>query len=152
MAAELVLRLFATALRSVVLARSSRVTSARFPERELREADLDPTIQDILEQVKPTGSCQDAGGAQELRDVFVVSSDIEAEGHIRMQAALQPSSMPASARQLTFQPPLRLEDVADALHSLWNLGCKGLDCSCGRVARKRGPGDDRDAPAEDQHG
>ncbi len=42
--------------------------------------------------------------------------------------------------------------MADAFTLAWNLGCKGLTVYCGRVARKRGPGDDRDAPAEDQHG
>lgn len=97
-------------------------------ERALREADLDPTIQEnILEQVKLTGSCQDVQEVpQELRDVFVVSSDIEAEGHIRMQAALQLFVDASISKTINFPAAATAEDVADAFTLAWNLGCKGL--------------------------
>lgn len=97
-------------------------------ERALRQADLDPTVQEnILEQVKLTGSCQDVQEVpQELRDVFVVSSDIEAEGHIRMQAALQLFVDASISKTINLPAEATAKDVADAFTLAWDLGCKGL--------------------------
>ncbi len=60
-------------------------------EKALREAGLDEaTRQRISEQVSVTGSCQDVLEVPEaIRRVFVVASDITAEEHVRMQAAIQ---------------------------------------------------------------
>mgnify|MGYP001256803956 CR=1 FL=1 len=60
-------------------------------ERALRRAGLDDAqIAAIVEQVNLTGTCQDVPGVpEEIRRVFVVSSDVTAEEHVRMQAALQ---------------------------------------------------------------
>ncbi len=59
--------------------------------RALEEANLDEATKErIFEQVALTGSCQQVEEVpEELRRVFVVASDVPAEGHVRMQAALQ---------------------------------------------------------------
>src|SRR3990172_286170 len=59
--------------------------------KALVEAGLDePTRARIVEQVLLKGSCQDIQEVPEhIRRVFVVSQDITAEEHVRMQAALQ---------------------------------------------------------------
>lgn len=60
-------------------------------ERALRRAGLDDAqIAAIVEQVNLSGTCQDVPGVpEEIRRVFVVSGDVTAEEHVRMQAALQ---------------------------------------------------------------
>ncbi|HEX3052657.1 MAG TPA: LAGLIDADG family homing endonuclease, partial [Aggregatilineaceae bacterium] len=65
-------------------------TSPQF-ERALHEAGLsEAAISRIIEQVNLTGTCQ---GIKELpesiKQVFVVSGDVTADEHVRMQAALQ---------------------------------------------------------------
>ncbi len=97
-------------------------------ETALQEAQLDPEqVEGILEQVKLTGSCQAVPEVpSEVRDVFVVSSDIEAEGHIRMQAALQLFVDASISKTINFNADTSAADVASAFTLAWQLGCKGL--------------------------
>jgi ribonucleoside-diphosphate reductase alpha chain len=57
----------------------------------LQAAGLDEVARErISEEVSLTGSCQGVAGVPEaIRHTFVVSSDITAEEHVRMQAAIQ---------------------------------------------------------------
>jgi len=97
-------------------------------EKGLIDAGLDAGgRQAILDQVKETGSCQDVGAVPEaLKRVFVVSSDIPAEGHIRMQAALQLFVDASISKTINFDADATQQDVADAFRLAWELGCKGL--------------------------
>ena len=61
-----------------------------------------------------------------LKRVFVVSSDIPAEGHIRMQAALQLFVDASISKTINFDADATQQDVADAFRLAWELGCKGL--------------------------
>jgi ribonucleoside-diphosphate reductase alpha chain len=101
--------------------------SPRF-ESALIDAGLDEAQrQEILEAVKETGSCQDVAGVpDEIKQVFVVSSDISAEAHIRMQAALQLFVDASISKTINFPPEAAPEDVAAAFKLAWRLGCKGL--------------------------
>jgi len=101
--------------------------SPRF-EKALIDADLDAEARKIiLDQVKETGSCQDVDGVpEEIKRVFVVSSDIPAEGHIRMQAALQLFVDASISKTINFNAGASPDDVADAFGLAWRLGCKGL--------------------------
>ena len=60
-------------------------------DKALIEAGISPEArQEIIEQVMNEGTCQSLPEVPEtLRNVFVVSQDITAEEHVRLQAALQ---------------------------------------------------------------
>jgi ribonucleoside-diphosphate reductase alpha chain len=63
---------------------------------------------------------------EEIRNVFVVSQDITAEEHVRMQAAMQAFVDNSLSKTVNFAPDATVEDVAMAYRLAWELGCKGL--------------------------
>jgi len=83
--------------------------------------------QEIVEQVMREGTCQ---GIKELpqsvRDTFVVSGDITAEEHVRMQGALQAFVDNSLSKTVNFNAGATEEDVATAYMLAWELGCKGI--------------------------
>ncbi len=97
-------------------------------EAALRATGMsESTLDQVLERVQLTGSCRGIAEVPEaIRDVFVVSSDIEVEGHIRMQAALQLFVDASISKTVNFPADATPEDVADAFMLAWHLGCKGL--------------------------
>ncbi|NLF75337.1 MAG: adenosylcobalamin-dependent ribonucleoside-diphosphate reductase [Chloroflexi bacterium] len=97
-------------------------------ERALRRAGLDDdAIETIITQVNETGTCQQIEAVpQPLRQVFVVSSDVTAEEHVRMQAALQAFTDNAISKTCNFPEDATEDDVAKAYMLGWKLGCKGL--------------------------
>ena len=96
--------------------------------KALEEAHIDAeTRERIFQKVAPTGSCQGVEEVPEaLQRVFVVASDIPAEGHIRMQAALQAFTDASISKTINFPATATEEDVATAFRLAWHLGCKGL--------------------------
>jgi ribonucleoside-diphosphate reductase alpha chain len=97
-------------------------------QQALEAAGLNPAqIKTIVEQVNLLGSCQDIAEVPEhVRHTFVVSSDVTAEEHIRMQAAMQAFVDNAISKTCNFPPSATVEDV-EAVYKLgWELGCKGL--------------------------
>jgi ribonucleoside-diphosphate reductase alpha chain len=104
-----------------------RYVSPRF-ETALKDAGLDKDKRErILNEVMQTGSCQKIEEVpEEIRRVFVVSGDIPAEGHIRMQAALQFFTDASISKTVNFPADAKPDDVADAFMLAWHLGCKGL--------------------------
>jgi len=73
------------------------------------------------------GTCQDHPSVPEaLRHTFVVSQDISAEEHVRMQAALQVFVDNSLSKTINFPPDATEEDVATAYQLAWELGCKGI--------------------------
>lgn len=83
--------------------------------------------QKIFEQVMQEGSCQSIDDIPTyLRNAFVVSSDISAEEHVRMQAALQVYVDNSLSKTINFPPNATEEDVATAYRLAWELGCKGI--------------------------
>jgi ribonucleoside-diphosphate reductase alpha chain len=94
----------------------------------LERAGLDEAQRDaILDEVMQTGSCQGVEMVpDEIRDVFVVASDVSVEGHIRMQAALQLFTDASISKTINFPSDAEPKDVADAFKLAWRLGCKGL--------------------------
>jgi len=102
-------------------------TSPQF-EKALRDAGLtDAQIKAIVEEVNVKGSCQDVSGVPEIvRHPFVVSADISAEEHIRMQAAMQAFVDNAISKTCNFPGNATEQDVATAYMLGWKLGCKGM--------------------------
>jgi len=96
-------------------------------EKALVEAGLDEQErQAIVDQVMRDGSCQLIDEVpQYLRDVFVVSSDITAEEHVRTQAVLQAFVDNSMSKTVNFPAEATEEDVALAYLLAWKLGCKG---------------------------
>jgi len=94
----------------------------------LIQAGLEPeTRQRIIDQTMQEGSCQHVAELPEqLRHVFVVSSDISAEEHVRMQAAMQAFVDNSLSKTINFPIGTTLEEVATAYMLAWKLGCKGI--------------------------
>ena len=94
----------------------------------LENLGLDQLVRDsIIQQVLEKGSCQDIELVPEsLRNVFVVSADITAEEHIRLQAALQAFVDNSLSKTINFPAGTTVEEVAEAFQLAWKLGCKGI--------------------------
>jgi len=97
-------------------------------EKALVEAGVDgDTRETIYAQVMKNGSARGIDEVpQEIRDVFVVSADISAEEHVRMQAALQAFVDNSLSKTINFPADASEEDVAMAYQLAWKLGCKGI--------------------------
>ncbi len=102
-------------------------TSPAF-EKALSDAGLDEeTRLEVIAQVMAEGTCQNADAIPaEIRDVLVVSQDISAEEHVRMQAALQAFVDNSLSKTINFPPNASAEDVSTAYMLAWKLGCKGI--------------------------
>jgi ribonucleoside-diphosphate reductase alpha chain len=102
-------------------------TSPLFAEA-LRRAGLDEVArQRIAEQVSATGSCQDVAEVPAaIRHIFVVSSDITVEEHVRTQAALQAFVDNSISKTVNAPADATVADIAQAYLLAWRLGCKGL--------------------------
>jgi len=97
-------------------------------EQALIEAGVDePTRQAIFEQVMREGTCQKCDAVpMSVKEVFVVSSDISAEEHVRMQAVLQAFVDNSLSKTINFPETATVDDVATAYMTAWELGCKGI--------------------------
>ncbi|MCH7480358.1 MAG: adenosylcobalamin-dependent ribonucleoside-diphosphate reductase [Chloroflexi bacterium] len=97
-------------------------------EQALAEAGLEEGVrQAAIEKVMAQGHCQGiAEIPKRVRDVFVVSSDISADEHVRMQAALQAFVDNSLSKTVNFPVSASEEDVAKAYRLAWELGCKGI--------------------------
>ncbi len=97
-------------------------------ETALKKAGLNAEqIQRIVEEVNEKGSCQDVEGVPEaIRHAFVVSADVSAEEHIRMQAAMQAFVDNAISKTINAPSSATVEDVKSAYLLGWRLGCKGM--------------------------
>ncbi|MCL4835509.1 MAG: adenosylcobalamin-dependent ribonucleoside-diphosphate reductase [Caldilineaceae bacterium] len=97
-------------------------------EQALERTDL-PAAQKqrIKQHVATYGSCQEVEGLpEELRHAFVVSSDISADEHVRMQAAIQAFVDNSISKTVNFSEGATEADVARSYLLAWELGCKGL--------------------------
>ena len=97
-------------------------------EAALKKAQIEEEQrQRIIEHVLEYGTCQDIEELpQSIRHVFVVSMDISAEEHVRMQAALQAFVDNSLSKTINFPPDATPQDVATAYKLAWKLGCKGI--------------------------
>jgi ribonucleotide reductase alpha subunit len=101
--------------------------SPRFDEA-LKQLGLgEEKRQEIVEQVMREGTCQHIKDLpQSVRDTFVVSGDITAEEHVRMQGALQAFVDNSLSKTVNFPEGAAESDVATAYMLAWELGCKGI--------------------------
>jgi ribonucleoside-diphosphate reductase alpha chain len=97
-------------------------------EKALDESGFnDETRQMIINRVLESGSCQNISDLSDhIRNVFVVSQDISAEEHVRMQAALQAFVDNSLSKTVNFPANALESDVATVYKVAWELGCKGI--------------------------
>ena len=97
-------------------------------EQALDQAGLsEAQKQQIKQHTALHGNCQDIEDLPEhLRHTFVVSNDITAAEHVRMQAAIQSFVDNSISKTCNFPEGATEQDVADAYMQAWELGCKGL--------------------------
>ncbi len=97
-------------------------------EKSLIEAGLDePTRRAAIEHIMEVGTCQDLDTIPaKIRDTFVVSADISADEHVRMQASIQAFVDNSLSKTINFHADAREEEVATAYQLAWGLGCKGI--------------------------
>jgi ribonucleoside-diphosphate reductase alpha chain len=102
-------------------------TSPQF-SRALKDAGVDEQTQSaLIERVMELGSCQGVDGVPEsVQRVFVVSQDITAEEHVRMQAAMQAFVDNSLSKTVNFPAGTTEDEVAKAYQLAWSLGCKGI--------------------------
>lgn len=97
-------------------------------ERALIRANLSGSDRArIIAQVTKYGSCQKiAEIPEDLKNTFVVASDISPEEHVYMQASIQAFVDNSISKTCNFPAAATEEDVAKAYQLAWSLGCKGL--------------------------
>jgi ribonucleoside-diphosphate reductase alpha chain len=97
-------------------------------ERALVEAGIDvEQRQAIIDEVLERGTCQGIDSVpQAVREVFVVSQDIQAEEHVQMQAAMQAFVDNSMSKTINFPADATEDDVRKAYMLAWELDCKGL--------------------------
>jgi len=97
-------------------------------EQALNSTNLDEATKARIKQHAATyGSCQTVEELPEhIRHTFVVSSDITAEEHVLMQAAIQAFTDNSISKTCNFPEGATEEDVAKAYMLAWETGCKGL--------------------------
>jgi ribonucleoside-diphosphate reductase alpha chain len=102
-------------------------TSPLFEEALVESGLPEETREIIISQVIANGSCQ---GIKELpkkiANTFVVSGDITAEEHVRMQGAMQAFIDNSLSKTINFPADAKAEDVATAYKLAWKLNCKGI--------------------------
>jgi ribonucleoside-diphosphate reductase alpha chain len=87
------------------------------------QADREAIIAEVMEK----GTCQGLAGVPEpVRYCCVVSQDITAEEHVRMQAALQAFVDNSLSKTINFPADASEADVAKAYRLAWELDCKGI--------------------------
>ena len=97
-------------------------------ERALIDAGVSEAArQRIFDRVRVTGTCQEIDEVPEqIRDAFVIASDIKPEEHIRMQGAMQAFVDNSLSKTINFPADATVEDVAKSYMLAWKLGCKGI--------------------------
>jgi len=89
--------------------------SPRFDEALKKLGLGEEKRQEVVEQVMSEGTCQHiAEIPQAVRDTFVVSGDVTAEEHVRMQAALQAFVDNSLSKTVNFSEGATVEDVSHA--------------------------------------
>ncbi|MDD4983765.1 MAG: adenosylcobalamin-dependent ribonucleoside-diphosphate reductase [Candidatus ainarchaeum sp.] len=116
---------FSLVYTKTVLSGQDFVYVNKYLEEELRKKGLYNDA--IIYKIKDAGSLQDIEEIPEdLKRVFVVSSDIAPEWHIRMQAVFQKRVHSAVSKTINMQNNATIEDVSKAYKLAYDLKCKGL--------------------------
>jgi ribonucleoside-diphosphate reductase alpha chain len=101
--------------------------SALFKQALKRAGLPEKESEAIFAAVRSKGSCQDLELVpKEIREVFVVSSDVKVEEHVLMQASMQAFVDNAISKTINFPEGASEEEVWQAYFEGWKLGLKGM--------------------------
>ena len=82
---------------------------------------------DIVGQILKSGSLREVEGVpDDLRRIFVTALEIDAEWHVRMQAAFQEFTDNAVSKTVNLRREASYDDVRKAFLLAYRLGCKGI--------------------------
>ncbi len=82
---------------------------------------------DLMLEIAKTGSIQNNGKIpRDVRRIFVTALDIDAEWHVRMQAAFQKYVDNAVSKTVNLPPDATVEDVRRVYLLAYKLKCKGV--------------------------
>lgn len=82
---------------------------------------------ELMEKVAAAGSIQDIDEIpDEIKEIFVVSHDIDPEWDLKIQAAFQKHVDNAVSKTINFPESATREDVAKVYKLAYKLGCKGV--------------------------
>ncbi len=97
--------------------------------REVLEEEFDDkeVIEEIIHHAATSGTVQDLDKLPEhLRGVFRTARDVDAEWHVRMQAAWQENTDAAVSKTINLPPEADTADVEAAYQLAYDLKCKGI--------------------------
>lgn len=97
-------------------------------EKALEKINLsDEQKKEVVERILKEGTCQNIDILpEEIKHTFVVSGDITAEEHVRMEAAMQRFIDNSISKTINFPEGATEKDVETAYFLAWELGCKGI--------------------------
>ena len=98
-------------------------------DKNLKKALIENRIynEGIAERVTREGSIKNIDEIpKKIRKIFAVGSDIEAEWHVRMQAAFQKYVDNGISKTVTLPKDATVEDVEKIFMMAYELGCKGI--------------------------
>lgn len=111
-------------IRDVMEGTQMLEVSADF-ERVARERGF--YSEELMMEISRTGSVQDNMSVPEdVRKLFVTAMDIDAEWHVRMQAAFQKYADNAVSKTVNLPRSAGIDDVRRVFLLAWDLGCKGI--------------------------
>ena len=96
-------------------------------DKALKASGLDEKKrQEIVDRVMQDGTCQNIEELPaDIRNTFVVSSDITPEEHVGMQASLQAFVDNSLSKTVNLPAGATTDDVAKVYMQSWQMGCKG---------------------------
>jgi ribonucleoside-diphosphate reductase alpha chain len=96
-------------------------------EQALKDRGIDIDKSGVMAELLKTGSIQSLSTLpKDLRDTFVVSMDISAEDHIKMQSSFQKHVDNSISKTINFPNSATREEVAAGYVLAWKMKCKGM--------------------------